>query len=418
MRVTLYVIIFFLFYFEPLRVGHVSLAIVWKALLISVLVLSMLSRRDKRIHRLTAWGVLFVVASLLNQSLFIDPLETISFAVKNAYIPVIFGYWLQRVSRSNRSEELNRNVIIGVSSFILASTIPFLLDIISPMSDGYDLSIFGEGGGAFGFVGIFQNPHGASMTITAAAATLLWSLPYIRGRSKRLVSLSLLAVGLTASFLTLVRTGLLMFGASILMLLITSRKWLHVGLAIAVLLGAAAAGLYLFESSDTFRLRILGLNAMMVEQDVTLNQIGSGRLFFWATALERLFTSSLIEQLFGFGPTLAKDYMYEAIGLRIYAHNGFIDILQFYGYVGLLAYLMMVLQFFKILFALPRSSRYFTLLAINLTAYFMGMMVQGERYFLVDALLAFSLVGATVAGRHNKAEANVHRTANVKQAKI
>jgi hypothetical protein len=417
-KVGLAFLFFFgLFYVEPVRIGPISIAILWKVVLLSVLFFALLSRRGNiRLHRMTAWGLLFALAGIFNESLFLNPVETISSAVKNAYIPILFGFWLHWVSGSEQGEELNRKVMLGLSAFILISTIPFLLKIISPISEGYDLSLFSDVGGMTGFIGIFQNAHGASMTLTVASVTILWSLPYVRKKSTRLLYLAFVTVGLGSSVLTLVRTGLAMFGAAILTLLATSRNGFHFRLALALFIGSIAAAFYLFETSETFRLRMLGLNTLMVQQDVSLTQIGSGRFLYWMIALEGFFSSPFIDQVFGFGPTVARDLMYEAIGLRIYAHNGFIDILQFYGYFGLFAYVMMLRQFFRILFALQRSNPYFVLLAIHLIAYLVGMLVQGERYFLVDALFVLSLVGATVARRHSAAETCQQLTNNVNEA--
>lgn len=406
MKVSLGFVFFFcLFYIEPILVGPVSIAVLWKTFLLAALLLALFMRPGGIfLPRLTIWGLLFFVAGLVNESLVLDPVDTISNAVKNAYIPIIFGFLLHRFGCTEKGEYSARSFIIVLSAFIILSTIPFLLNILSPLKSGYDLSIFGEGELAFGFIGVFQNAHGASMTLTVASITLLWALPYTRRKSTRLFYLALVAVGLVASLLTLVRTGLAMFATGLLVLLATSRKRIHFRLALAFVIASVAAAVYLFETSEVFRLRMLGLNVLMQQQDVTFNQLGSGRLLYWTTALERFFSSPFLQQIFGFGPALAKEYMFEAIGLRIYAHNGFIDILQFYGYFGLFAYAMMLSQIFRILFALPRSNPYFLLLTLHLTAYLVGMLVQGERYFLVDVLFVLSIVCAKLSTRGSAAE--------------
>lgn len=416
-KVSLGFVFFFgLFYIEPIRVGPVSVAVLWKAFMLAALLLALFMRPGGVfLPKLTVWGLLFSVAGLFNESLALDPVETISTAVKNGYIPILFGFWLQRFGGMEKGEYSARNLMIVLSAFILFSTIPFLLNLLSPLKSGYDLTLFDEMGGGVGFIGVFQNAHGASMSLTVAAATLLWGLADTRKKSTRLFYLAMMAVGLVASVLTLVRTGLAMFAAMLLVLLASSRKRIHFRLALVLVIASGTAAVYLFETSEVFRLRMLGLNVLMVEQDVTLNQIGSGRLLYWTTALERFFSSPLPQQIFGFGPTLAKEYMFEAVGLRIYAHNGFVDILQFYGYFGLFAYAMMLSQIFRILFVLPRSNPYFLLLGMHLTSYLIGMLVQGERYFLVDVLFVLTLVCAKLSARRSAAETYRRRNDDVKE---
>lgn len=400
MKVGLTFVAFFcLFYFEPIYVGPISIAVLWKSVLMLVLFGALMFRHGgARLNRLTAWGLLFVMSGFLNESLYINPIETISFAIKNAYIPIIFGFWLQRVRVSAHLADRSRELLLRLSVFIVLSTIPFLLNLISPISSGYDLSIFDDAAsGAFGFVGVFQNAHGASVTLTAASVTLLWGLPYVRKRTTRLFYLAMVAVGSISVVLTLVRTGMAMFAAMILVLLATSRKRIHFRLATIFAAILLWSGFYLFETSETFRMRLLGENIYTVHKVETLNQISSGRILYWTSALEGFFSAPPLEQVFGFGPTLAKDHMFDTVGLRIYAHNGFIDILQFYGYFGVFAYSMMMLQVFKVLFSLKWSNPYFALTAIQITAYLVEMFVQGERYFLADVLFALALVGSTVA---------------------
>lgn len=394
-----FVAFFSLFYFEPLHLGPIPIAVLWKAVLMIILILSLILRRGGfRINKLTAWGILFVLAGFLNESLFIDPVETISFAVKNAYIPIIFGFWLQRVSTSTQSLDRSRDFMLLLSVFIVLSTIPFLLNFISPIASGYDLSIFDDSVNTkFGFIGLFQNAHGASITMAVASGTLLWGISSTRIRMTRLFYLALITIGLIAILLTLVRTGMAVLALMTLVLLWISRNRSHLRWATAFGLFFFLAGFYLFETSETFSMRLIGLNRYAVQDVDLLQQLGSGRTLYWNTALEWFFSSSFLDQVFGFGPTLAKDHMLEAVGRRIYAHNGFIDILQFYGYFGIFAYSMFMLQVFKILLSLNRSNSYFALVSIHLGAYLLGMFIQGERYFLADALLAVSLAGATMA---------------------
>jgi len=398
-----FVLFFGLFYIEPVSVGPTTIAVLWKAFLMLGLIMVLINRhRLVPINKLTAWGLLFVVSTVLNESLFLNPVETISFTIKNAFIPVLYGFLLYRAGRSDRSVDQKTNFLRLLSLFVVLSVLPFLTGLVSPMSSGYDLSLFQDlSGAAFGFIGIFQNAHGASITLAVATGTIVWSLPYIRTMGKKLFYMALILIGAVALVLTLVRTGAAMFAVMIFFVFVTSRKGIHLSLAVGFAIIGIGAGVYLFETNHDFRMRLLGENIYTVQQSVTLNQIGSGRLQYWTSALENFFSAPFVDQIFGFGPTLAKDYMQQATGLRIYAHNGLIDIVQFYGYFGVFAYGMMLFYIFRIVFALKRTSPYFLLGGMHLFAYLTQMAIQGERFFLADLLFALVLVSVTVARPQN-----------------
>ena len=398
-----FALFFGLFYIEPISVGPTTIAVLWKTFLMLGLIIVLINRHlVVGMNKLTAWGLLFVLSTVLNESLFLNPVETISFAIKNAIIPVLYAFLLYRAGKSDRGIDRNTSFLILLSLFIALSVLPFLTGLVSPLSSGYDLSLFNDlAGGVFGFIGIFQNAHGASITLAVAIGTIIWSLPYTRTTGKKYFHIALIIIGAAALVLTLVRTGAAMLAVMIFFVLITSRKRIHLSLAVGFAIIAIGAGIYLFETNDAFRMRLLGENIYTVQQTVTLNQIGSGRLLYWTSALENFFSAPFLVQIFGFGPTLAKDYMQQATGLRIYAHNGFIDILQFYGYFGIFAYGMMLLRIFRIVFALKRANPYFLLGWMHTFAYLSQMAVQGERFFLADLLFALVLVSVTVARPSN-----------------
>lgn len=398
-----FTLFFFLFYLEPINIGNFSIAIIWKVGLMIVLFFGLLHKiGDARLNKLTAWGVLFGAIALLNESLFLDPVETISFAIKNLFIPIIYGFWLSRVDTHTNFTDQRLSLFLTVSIFIVLSTIPFHLNLITPLSSGYKLSLFDASvQDVFGFVGIFQNAHGASVTITTATLTLLWFLPYCHNKPKFLFNVALIAIGALSVVLTLVRTGVAMLFIGVFVLLLVSRKRIHFLVSLAIIVTTFVVGLYLFETSDLFRMRVLGEN-IYTQQTLSTTQIGSGRTLFWETAMENYFSKPFVIQLFGSGPFQAKEDMLAKLGQRIYAHNGFVDILQFYGYIGLLAYLMMFSQIVKVVFSLKRSDPYFTLAILYLSSYLIQMLVQGERFFLADLLFALVLVGAKVVGQRTR----------------
>lgn len=149
------------------------------------------------------------------------------------------------------------------------------------------------------------------------------------------------------------------------------------------------AGWQYYESSEVVQMRFKGTNVYM-EKSGGAQDVGSGRTSFYTTAIENWSGEGLASILIGLGEEKAKDMMEDKVGLRIYAHNGFIDVVQFGGLLSTVLYL----AFFYHLLIYIRKSRkekFHHLVVALFLCYFVCMLIQGERFFLADVMFAVSL---------------------------
>lgn len=78
--------------------------------------------------------------------------------------------------------------------------------------------------------------------------------------------------------------------------------------------------------------------------DVERGYIGSGRSVFWLIIIQDFFHNGFLHILLGNGTNTVPDLLDRAYGLAIGAHNGWLDTLYSYGFVGLLLYANLFIQ--------------------------------------------------------------------------
>lgn len=392
-HVMAFLLFFGLFYVESSNLGPVSIAVIWKVVLLGGFLFYLLTLPGRlRVDPVLLWGGLFAVHSLVNPSLFSDPIETISFAIKNAFIPISFEVFHRYFSRKADPEGACYRALVVLSVYIVFSSVPFHLKLIQPLQAGYDLSIFQMQGSAF--LGLFQNAHASALTFATATLVLFYHLGRVEGRT-RLFCFALVLLGSTSTALTLARTGTAMLIFGIAALSFFSRNRIHRITGLAMLVGGTAAGFVLYQVSELFRMRLLGENYYTLATGGA-GGVSSGRDRFWQAAIDNFLRQDLTGHFLGMGPAVAKDEMEGAVGLHIYAHNGFIDILQFNGYIGVTLYVIFMFYVLRLALRLWRNRIWASLLAVMIASYLMQMLVQGERIFLADIILALSLAAARI----------------------
>lgn len=82
-------------------------------------------------------------------------------------------------------------------------------------------------------------------------------------------------------------------------------------------------------------------SAMLNTDDIAvfLDVFTNGRSEFWAIDMEAFFDSSPFCVLFGHGFSFVYDLNQQAMGVRLYAHNDFINVLLSFGAIGMVVYL-------------------------------------------------------------------------------
>lgn len=375
---------FTLFYVESVEISGIKIAILWKVLLIfSIFFYFFMSHSFFKIQKF----VIFYLSYAL--SLFIAPTvnqyamtETLPAITKNLFIAIPFQFF--KVTK-NSSAELYQ-ILLTLSTYIIFSAIPFVTGLLHPITQGYDLTLFGVEG--YGFIGIFQVPHAASVTIAFAIVIFFYHIQSPISINKKIFYIMLITFGLWLELQTFVRTGLAMiFIASVFLFLIKKKLSFYIKLFPFVIIFALGGWQY-YESSEVVQMRLKGTN-MYMERSGGAQDVGSGRIKFYTAAIEN-WSGGLVNILVGLGEEKAKDMMQDKVGMRIYAHNGFIDVLQFGGLLSTVLYLIF-LYYLYIYIRKSYKDKFHHLVIALFLCYFIAMLIQGERFFLADVMFSISL---------------------------
>jgi len=118
-----------------------------------------------------------------------------------------------------------------------------------------------------------------------------------------------------------------------------------------------------------------------------LSAFTSGRSEFWIYDLKYFLKSNIYFKLFGNGVSFIFNVNHAAIGMNIYAHNDFINILLSYGYIGLTVYFLIIFNTIKSFFKQEKIKKKLFILTL-FGAYFSCAFLNGF-YVYLCTLLSF-----------------------------
>lgn len=374
-----FTIFFFIFYIESKTIAGIKIAILWKISLLSLIAIYILFSTKEKIKKYIIFGYLYSAKSFVTYSSFSYIISTISEVLKSLYI-VLFSHFFKILYEKHKIDLVKFLIII--SCYIIISSIPFLLNIITSLTAGYNLERFGLKG--FGFNGIFDNSHYAASVIAFSIIILVYAIQKEPSKYKKFFYFTLIFIGLIAEVKTFARLGyaIILFGSTYLLIVNKGFKF-YLKLFIPLLIVISSVIIY-YTQSESFQMRLSG------ENKYSKSSLDSGRSEFAKNAIENWYEEDIDVILIGLGKEYAMDKMENDVGLRIYAHNGFIDVLQINGMIGVFLFL----AFFIYLFLFIRSNRkhkYYQLTFSLFIGYSISMLVQGERFFLSDVILALGI---------------------------
>ena len=167
---SIYIILFFLFYFESIGIAGIKFAVLWKLPLVALLaVYFMLNVLKTRILPIFVFiGLLLSFKYFFSLSSFQYMSTTFGEFTKFSIFLFLFLF----IKEKYNTEVLNK---MGkyLSIFIVLSFIPFMLGLLETHGRSIDISKYGDITGS-SLIGIFQNPHGAGITLAFALLVLLY----------------------------------------------------------------------------------------------------------------------------------------------------------------------------------------------------------------------------------------------------
>jgi len=378
--ILFYFLAFFILYLEPIPIAGMSFGVLWKVITIFMLSLPILYRsfKTKKIELFAFLYLLFAFKILFSYTSMDYLMQTITFSLKVLMFPILYLFFI-RIEKETLSFIAKHFAIVIIFSFV-----PYLLGILEPLGEGYDLSAYGLDG-EFGLVGPFLNPHSASISL--ACAMIVISLQVHPSNNKRTNIFYILLILLAFYELigTYVRTGLAIYFFALTYLFLQNLNMKKVLLMIATITVIGASGVYIVSTSEVAQMRFQDRNKY-VQND----EVGSGRLTYWTSAVENWSNDEDIVILIGLGEMYAEEKMERAVGLKIFAHNEFFQMLQQEGLIGFFLFLSALFTLYLFI-KRHKYSPYYR----NSMALFIGMltmmMFQGGFYFNIIFFLSLYL---------------------------
>ncbi|WP_419213945.1 O-antigen ligase family protein [Maribacter sp. X9] len=373
-----YIILFFLIYLGPVKVGPITFSQVWKIPLFVFLFWQVLIKRNDKKLTILKWSYARATKNLVTANFSVSYFYGIVDFIRYMMFPLMYEYAYRNIKNIRKLDK----ILLGFAQFIIISGIPFTFKLLkSKARDTLSFEDFDS------YSGMFQNSHGAAITTTTAVLILL---AYIKSKSTIIrfpkLNYALLLYGVYLIYLTYIRTGYLMFIVGLVFLFLPKKltfKQVMSGLGIVVLVGL---GFYiLLESNEAFYNRIFDI------RNGKQTAAGSGRLLFWMASFELWYNGNVFEMFFGFGFYDLIMHIYQKTGLPVYAHNEFFTQLGQNGLLGITFFIGYLISLFKFIWKRNSLPSYRLAMAIFFL-YVSLMMTQGGMWFELDIFMVLVYV--------------------------
>ena len=375
-----YFLAFLVLYLEPISIGGMSFGVLWKIIAIFILSLPILyaAFKTKQMELFAFLYLVFAFKTLFSYSSMDYPIQTITFSIKVLMFPVLYLFFIR----------INRDTLLFIakhfSILIVLSFIPYMLGILEPLGEGYDLMPYGLDG-QFGLVGPFLNPHSASISLAFSMIVISLFVNEKNTNSVNLFYILLILLAFYELIGTYVRTGLAIYLVALAYIFLQNLNMKKVLFIVASISVLAAGSIYIISTSEVAQMRFEDRNKF-----VKNDEVGSGRLTYWKSAVENWSNDEDIVLLIGLGEIYAEEKMERAVGLKIFAHNEFFQMLQQEGLIGFSLFLWSIIALYMFI-KRHKASKYHQ----NSMAIFIGMitmmMFQGGFYFNIILFLSIYL---------------------------
>jgi O-antigen ligase len=294
-------------------------------------------------------------------------------------LPILYLFFILKL-KENTLKFLAKHFSI----LIILSFLPYMMGLLTPLMLGYDLTPFGLDG-QYGLIGPFLNPHAASISVAFSMIVITGQINKFNRPLENLFYITLIILGFYELIMTYVRTGIIVYLASLAFLYLQNINLKKILLLIFTSIILSAGSVYLIATSEVVQMRFQDKNKYMTESD-----LGSGRFEFWQAAVENWLDDDPSVIFIGLGEEYAKDKMLEDVGLRIFAHNEFFQTLQQEGLIGFTLFISSLILLYSFI-RRNRDSSYYLPTSTIFIGMIVMMMLQGGFYFNIVLLLSIYL---------------------------
>ncbi len=383
--ILFYIFIFLLLYSEPISIGGTTISILWKIIFLAVIIFptSKYILETKQIEPFVLFAILLSIKMLFSISSMEYFNHTIGIIAKNLMFPILFLLFSIRLNQAQLIYIAKHFSILIVLSFV-----PFILGILDPLSEGYTLKDFGILD-SFGLIGVFQTAHSASETLGIVLIVLFYFFQNEKNKYMKFIYLGLLGLGFYELILTYARSGLLIAIVGIFYLWIKEKGIKKYITAIVFGVPIVLIFIYMYITNPVFEMRLNDENEYS-RKSGQVREIGSGRPTIAKAALKNWYEEGFVGHTIGLGYMYGITKMDKAGVGKIFAHNGFIQILQQEGLIGIILFFLFLYSLLKYILRF-KSNKYYTISMALFLAYIMEKLLQGNFVFALVLLLAIFL---------------------------
>jgi hypothetical protein len=379
-----YLIVTTILYLEPIEVaGGLTFGIVWKLLLLLVLFLPVMYQvlKERVIEMFIFFSILLSFKILISYTSMDYFPHTITLFTKEMMFPLLYLFFIQKIEKKETLIFMTKHLSIIIILFFL----PYMLGILQPFEKGYDLAEFGLEG-QYGLIGPFIKPHSASITLAFAMIMITTQINRENSLIKNLFYVGLILLGLYELILTYVRTGFTIYIVVLLYLYFRNINMKKIILMILTSFAIFGAGLYMYHTNEVIKMRVDDKNKYN-----SSGGNGSGRFLFWKNAIDNWWNDEPSVIYIGLGYDYGREKMYEDVGMLIFAHNRFIQVLQQEGLIGFSFFFSYLFFIYRFMSRYKESQYYATTNGIFI-ALLVEMMFQGGFFFPLVFYLSCYLV--------------------------
>lgn len=339
-------------YFENFSFGGVTIGQIWKLPLEIFLILLVVVIKFNRIRfKLSLPIFIFMILGgflTVRLALKGDLFNGIQFYMNSLIWMLIYVFSVNSLNRAKA-----KRLILCLSTFLIVSNIPFFLGV--PMrTDNIALDRFGLAG-LSGLSGLFYNVSVNSKILVSSILSLFVLM------ERNNLKLPLLALGSLFLIMTFTRTGVISLVIAFLYYVYFApnyRKSAVIKITLSFIILAV-----LFIQNDTVRLRLRGGTTYRQNEELNLDVLTSYRLTINAASYDQFQKDNLINIILGQGPARTRQRLLELYGINFIPHSRFVQLLCYWGILGITSYVLLLFYVFSALLSLRSSGLKFASLA-------------------------------------------------------
>lgn len=347
-------LLFSILYFEDIAIAGIRIAQIWK-LPFYFYAIHFVFKKIKLNHRkllfLFILGLLISLKIILNAKFEYGLLENLAEAFYLLTLPVSIPFFYYKYR--NQPQKLNY-ILVCLALFLIISNIPFILKLLPQKNSSFSLEKFGLYD-KFALNGLFYHTSITSKILVISTIILVPNyMLFVKHKFEKYLMLCVIILGFYSIYLCYTRTGWLMLIIGLLILFVYKEKLNKLFLKVFPLLFVVGFFLLTYIQNDNdLLLRLRGGTTYRQNTEFNSEVFTSYRLVLFEHAINNLVEEGAASVILGSGKKNATEKMGKIMGTNFVAHNRFIELFQYGGFIALFLFLIFLIALYKLIKSFP-----------------------------------------------------------------